>query len=522
MKRNSQKIPLLSLSLLIVIVLTLMNPNSAYASETISTNGLNSKTNTPVAIDNKLKIDFPKEELTANTQFNITAINELPLPWRINILSSTFQYDIKNIVDNKKIFTVSINYDKNTNNLKQIFFYDRNLKNWKPLPSIDNPSEKKVTAKTNFLFSQLAVFEYPNVLTVGKASWYKHKNGLFAASPDFPIGTRLRVYNLDRKNIFVDVVVNDFGPDRELHPERVIDLDKEAFKKIASLGQGTAKIRIEPLSVPSVRGMVLNVPKTGLVTDLKLTSKSAIIFDSQNQSIVWSKNASTSLPIASLTKLMAIKVFLDTQPSLNKVVSYNKADEEYNFKYAKKWEIALLKIDHGDTLTIEDLLYSALVGSANNAVESLVRVSGLSRENFIKKMNEQAEGWGAKSTKFVEPTGLAPENVSSASDYAIISTKALSHPIIEKATKIINYKFTTKKLKKPHTIKNTNKLISYGDFKITGSKTGYLNEASYCLMTRAENKRKKQLIVITLGAPTRDLSFNETEELLYYGFSKIR
>jgi D-alanyl-D-alanine carboxypeptidase (penicillin-binding protein 5/6) len=86
---------------------------------------------------------------------------------------------------------------------------------------------------------------------------------------------------------------------------------------------------------------------------------------------------------------------------------------KYNHLYVTPGQEARLRVKDGETMTINDLLYSALVGSANNAVESLVRVSGLSRDQFVERMNSQAKTWGATNTKFIEPSGLAPENVSS-------------------------------------------------------------------------------------------------------------
>lgn len=468
--------------------------------------------------DKKFTVFVPL--LTAsNTAVTIAEREDLPLPLRINKLSKVYQYDIKNSTG-KNVFEISINYEKSTARLKQIFYYDRNFKSWRPLPSTEKTKERLIVAKTSFLFNQVAIFEYPDIITAGTASWYAHKGGMFAASPDFPIGSRLRIFSLEQ-NKFVDVTVNDFGPDRQKHPDRVVDMDKAAFKKIASLGKGTVKIRVEPLFVPENNNKFLIVPKRGLPTELDISSKAAIIYDSKNKKVIWSKNATTSMPIASLTKLIAIRVFLDTRPTLNKVINYNKADEEFNYKYAKKWELAKLNIADGDTLTVENLLFSSLVGSANNSIETLVRASGLARNDFIDRMNKLVISWGATGTKFYEPTGLSPQNVSSPYDYAIITDKVLDHPIIEKAAKTDVYKFTTIKNKKKFSIRNTNKLISLGKFKITGSKTGYLNEARYCLMTRAEYG-SKQLIVVSLSSPTRNESFDDVENLLYYGFSKVK
>ncbi|KKQ59802.1 MAG: D-alanyl-D-alanine endopeptidase, penicillin-binding protein 7 and penicillin-binding protein 8 [Parcubacteria group bacterium GW2011_GWE2_38_18] len=389
------------------------------------------------------------------------------------------------------------------------------------MPTKDYPSEKFVRSLIYLPYARIAVFEYPQILGNGQASWYAYKKGNYAASPDFPKGSRLRIFNSLKPEKFVDVEINDYGPNRDIHPDRVVDLEKTAFSKIASLGEGTVKINILPLYIAPVDGKVLGVPAKGLVPGLNINSPSAVILNANSGKIIWAKNSTTSLPIASLTKMVSAKVFLDTNPNFKEVVSYKTADEEYNYKYANKWEIARLKVADGETMTIEDLFYSALVGSANNAVESLVRVSGLTRDEFIARMNQAAKEIGANSANFVEPTGLAPENISSAQDYALISSKVLANPIIEKASKTRTYNFTTINTKIPHYIKNTNPLISSNGIKVTGSKTGYLHEAKYCLMTKAENENNK-VIVVTLGTPTRTESFSETKELIDFGLSNIQ
>ena len=112
------------------------------------------------------------------------------------------------------------------------------------------------------------------------------------------------------------------------------------------------------------------------------------------------------------------------------MVYYSKKDEEYNYQYVSKWESARLKVSDNEKMTVENLIYAALVGSANNAVESLVRLSGLTRNEFIAKMNESVKNWDAVNTSFIEPTGLSPKNVSSAMDYAIIIKEAMKYFIL--------------------------------------------------------------------------------------------
>ncbi len=434
-------------------------------------------------------------------------------------MSKVYQIDAQNpkSFGSSSQFFIEISGIENTNNLKQIFFYDKVKDSWRPLPSSQILSRQAVFAKMPFPFAKVAVFEVPSHMTVGKASWYNYKGGLFAASPNFPKGARLRVFNLDNPSKFVDVVVNDYGPDRNLHPDRVVDLDKVAFKRIAPTSQGMVRVRVEPLNIASS-----GQPSEGYPVSVRIATKSAAVVDSKTGNLLWMKNSTTTMPIASLTKLVSAYVFLETKPSFDKVVSYSIQDENYNYAFASKWEIARLRVSDGETMTIKDLFYSALVGSANNAVESLVRVSGLKRDEFIQRMNQVVLEWGAQNTRFIEPTGLSPENVSSARDYAIISNKTLSHPIIEDASKVKSYKFTTISKKVPHTIKNSSQLVAASNLKVTGSKTGYLEEAGYCLLTRVDDFRGRSVTVVTLGSPNRATSFGETEYLARYGLSLIK
>ncbi|MFA6919389.1 MAG: septal ring lytic transglycosylase RlpA family protein, partial [Patescibacteria group bacterium] len=94
---------------------------------------------------------------------------------------------------------------------------------------------------------QFAIFSEPEL--VGTASWYvhpKYKTDLIAASVDFAQDTKIKVINLDN-NKEVIVTVKDYGPDKSVFPDRVVDLSKEAFKKIASTSQGVIRVKVIPV-----------------------------------------------------------------------------------------------------------------------------------------------------------------------------------------------------------------------------------------------------------------------------------
>ncbi len=413
---------------------------------------------------------------------------------------------------------VTINYYSPSNDLKQIFSFDEQTKKWQSLASVDDRQAGIVSALVVGT-KKIALFTKPGALSFGAASWYRYKNGLFAASPDFPKGTKLKVTNLEN-NKNVVVTVNDYGPDRAKHPDRAIDLDLVAFEKIAKKSVGLIKVKVE-LAASAVTNPV-GTPKPAPVLSTakpEVEAVAAVAVWEKTGKVAYEKSINEKLPLASLTKIVAVKVFLDTKTSLDKVVTYKKADEDFNYQFCSPWESAKLTVKEGETMTVRDLLYAALVGSANNAVESLVRVSGLKRETFIAKMNSTVKKWGAKNTKFVEPTGLSPENMSSVSDYAIITKEALKDKNLQKIDTTKSYTFKTINTKKSHTMKNTSKLLQAGEHEVTASKTGYLDEAGYCLMSRVK-VNNDNLIVVVFGAKDSSSTVEATNKIIDYAIAK--
>lgn len=98
----------------------------------------------------------------------------------------------------------------------------------------------------------------------GHASWYAYKGCNCAASPDFPKGSYVKVTNLKDPAKSVVVRINDYGPDRKIFPERVIDLDKVAFRKLASLGSGVIDVKVEPVEKVALTTIAPTPPKPSL------------------------------------------------------------------------------------------------------------------------------------------------------------------------------------------------------------------------------------------------------------------
>ncbi|NCB20433.1 MAG: hypothetical protein EOM88_00705 [Clostridia bacterium] len=472
------------------------------------------------ATQDAFSIKLSAKSLKVKTEIILENLGSLfDWPWNYSPLSDVYQFDFSDQGLNYNVtepLRINISYENKNNNYKQIFFFDKNQQKWRPLPSVDDPVNQVVSAIIHLPFARVAILANDEVMTVGQASWYRFKNGLFAASPDFVKGTVLKVSNLEN-NKSVNVLVNDYGPDRSLHPNRVIDLDSVAFNRIASTRDGLARVKIEVVKfADSVDRIKLEAGRTLPDT----ISKSALVISPVDGKILYAKNADTVAPLASLTKLLAMKVFLDLKPDFNRVVGYSDSDAAYNHEHVKPWESARLRVSDGETLTIKDLLHATLVGSANNTTETLVRVSGISRSEFIKRMNDLAKEWGALNSTFIEPTGLSPENVSSPLDYAIITKELLQDEILKKISTTPSYSFTSINKEKKYNLKNTNDLIKTNNYQIAVSKTGYLDEAGYCLMTQVDSA-KGPLIIVSFNSPTRAGSFNDNKTLIDYGLKRL-
>jgi len=465
------------------------------------------------------KLSLGTTSLSDASEIKVEEIaGQMPIPWQLNQISRVYQFEIinKSVFTSKNPLYLELKYNKPSDYFKQIYFFDRGT--WRALPGSDYPDKKIVRSPIHLPFFRAVILENTRLMTMGQASWYAYKKGLFAASPDFPAGARLRVYNsaLGRQK-FVDVTINDYGPNRLVHPGRVIDLDKVAFSKLAATSQGTMAVLVEPLFLPPGFKTMQNLGDIKAETNPQVSAKSAYLLSDNKNNVIYEKNSKAVLPLASLTKIISAKVFSDTKPDLNKIVAYSIADEEKNYLYCKKWESAKLKLADGDKIKINDLLIASLSASTNNTVETLVRASGLSRPAFIAKMNDLANASGATSTVFIEPSGLSPKNVSSAFEYAIIFREAIKNIIISESTAKFSYKININNGKNKITIFNTDRIIGLNKYRIIASKTGYLDEVGYNLAIKAEQNGRK-LILVLMGAPTREQSIQDALNLLEFGF----
>ena len=172
-------------------------------------------------------------------------IGDFPLPEGKKLISPIYYFYIDAALGEfpKIDLPIDIKYFGKSQNVKDIYYWDNVNNIWLPSPSLTRSNQQMVRTLTHQREMILAVLE-SDIMEQGMASWYRYKNGDFAASPDYPKGSKLKVTNVENGKSVI-VVVNDYGPDRSIHPERVIDLDRMAFQKIASPSLGVVEVVVE-------------------------------------------------------------------------------------------------------------------------------------------------------------------------------------------------------------------------------------------------------------------------------------
>lgn len=199
----------------------------------------------PKALNGATAIDFRKLAITDTALY--------PGPYGFTQISPIFEFSVRDraAYDGRIPFIAQLSYQSETLFPKHIFYYNPDERVWRKLPT--NLDEKKGIARVSLArpYIQIAVFEHTGIMQSGRASWYRYKKCDCAASPDYPKGTKLKVTNLDT-GASVIVTINDWGPERDIFPDRVIDLDAVAFKKIGKTTQGTIPVSVIPVGETGV------------------------------------------------------------------------------------------------------------------------------------------------------------------------------------------------------------------------------------------------------------------------------
>ena len=248
-------------------------------------------------------------------------------------------------------------------------------------------------------------------------------------------------------------------------------------------------------------------------SDFCINAKSGILVDYSSGEVLFEQDADNKLQIASMVKLMTIYLVIEKLEN----GELKLTDKLTASEYAASMEGSQVFIDANSRYTIEDMLKSVIVASANDASVALAEHISGSEKNFVKKMNNKAKELGMKNTIYVNSTGLpAPMQYSTARDCSIILSKLIDNEIYLKYSTIWMDELTHPSGRKTELV-NTNKLIRYYKGCDIG-KTGSTDEAGYCLSASAK-RNEMRLIAVVMGTKNSNERFSQTVNLLDYGFS---
>lgn len=244
----------------------------------------------------------------------------------------------------------------------------------------------------------------------------------------------------------------------------------------------------------------------------ELDCKSAILIETSTMKVLYEKNADMSYPPASVTKIMTALLVFEALDS-GKISLTDKVPVSENAAGMGGSQV-YLKV--GEDMTLEDMIKSLMVASANDCAVALAEYVCGSETAFVMKMNERAKQLGMRNTNFENVTGLddtTKNHVTSARDIAIMSAELMKHKDVFKYSTI--WMDTIRD--GAFGLTNTNRLIRF--YKgCNGLKTGMTAKAGFCISAAAK-RGDMQLIAVIMGAPSRDIRNAAASKLLDYGFA---
>jgi D-alanyl-D-alanine endopeptidase (penicillin-binding protein 7) len=220
---------------------------------------------------------------------------------------------------------------------------------------------------------------------------------------------------------------------------------------------------------------------------MSLGSKHAILIDEASGRVLFQKNATDIVPIASLTKLMTAMLVLDAHLDMQEPITITEDDVD-TLKFSSS------RVPVGATFTRRTLLELALMSSDNRAAHALGRTYPGGLDGFRHAARNKAMALQLRRTNIEEPTGLSPNNTSTASDLAKLAMAASEYPDIEQITTVSDDLIEVGGHQRQY--HNTNRLVREKNWNILLSKTGFTNEAGRCIIMRVRAAGHNAVMVL--------------------------
>ncbi|MBU6439934.1 MAG: D-alanyl-D-alanine carboxypeptidase [Betaproteobacteria bacterium] len=266
-------------------------------------------------------------------------------------------------------------------------------------------------------------------------------------------------------------------------------------------------------------GNLPNGPTAALlqtVTPPNLDARSWLVLDLTSNQVLAQHDAHQVEAPASLTKLMT--AYLTFKAIKDGTVKRDQMVHES----VKAWHTggSRMFVDPRVPVSVDDLLMGMIVQSGNDAAMTLAQTVAGSEATFVSMMNNQAQQWGLHDTHFMDPTGLPdPGHHSSAHDLAVIAT----HIIRDFPADFARY-FKVKEFTYNHITQPNRVSLLFTDPSVDGMKTGYTENAGYCMITSALRKTPtgpRRVLTVVMGTPTEHARVAESAVLLNWAYQNF-
>lgn len=255
-----------------------------------------------------------------------------------------------------------------------------------------------------------------------------------------------------------------------------------------------------------------------------------VVLDAATGRTLAENNGDVVCPPASMAKLMTFAVLSDKLQSgalkLDTMVQIDASDARMGGTQ--------VYLDPRETFSVEDLIYAMMIQSANDAAHALARTAAGSVPGFVELMNAKAREIGMRNSTFRTPHGLTSKrqdinegDLTTPRDFAILCRYLVQKTDVLKYSSVKQRDFGTARAKGPIHMENHNKLLGRVA-GVDGLKTGYTQNAGYCLSTTAERNGHRVVVVIMgcFGPETRKIDMGKSRdlksiELLEKGFAAI-
>ncbi len=234
----------------------------------------------------------------------------------------------------------------------------------------------------------------------------------------------------------------------------------------------------------------------------RIRAAAGMLYNPRTDEVLWERRGLDQRPIASITKVMTALVLLDQEPELSRDVVVSRRDVR---------RASTTYLARGERVTLDALLHLALIASDNVAARILARASGWGTRRFVEQMNLKAAALDLHGTSFVEPSGLDERNVSTPYDIARLIAVAGEVPALSRIMRKWTHRLRTDRRRM--NIRNTNRLLR-SPHAIQGGKTGYIDEAGFCLTALVELPGADPIALVVLGAGSNAGRFSEARRLI--------